>query len=76
MRSSAVRSRRFVNWLVLLLVNLLWAGQFPAYKMVSEHMSVISLNFWTFAIAIGILFPFLVVSRQKLPTRARLNPNS
>ncbi|MGH2510998.1 MAG: DMT family transporter, partial [Ktedonobacteraceae bacterium] len=58
--------------ILLLLVNLLWAGQFPAYKAVSEHMGVISLNFWTFAVAIVLLSPFLAVSRRRASARVRL----
>jgi drug/metabolite transporter (DMT)-like permease len=60
--------KRSTNLLLLLIVNLLWAGQFPAYKIASEHMRVVNLNFWTFVIATITLVPFLIAERRRQAT--------
>ena len=49
----------WVNSLVLVIVNLLWAAQYPAYKIAGDHMEPAALNFWTFAFATAFLLPFL-----------------
>ncbi len=43
----------------LALVNLLWAAQYPAYKIASTSMSAATMNFWTLAFGILFLAPFL-----------------
>lgn len=53
-----MRSGRFVNLGTLVLVNLLWAAQYPAYKIASDHMSVAALNFWTLLLATVLLLTF------------------
>ncbi len=53
----SVRGRRF-TMAILALVNLLWAAQYPAYKIASQHMSPAALNFWTLAAGIVLLAPF------------------
>jgi len=52
---------------VLILVNLLWAGQYPAYKIAVEHMSPAALNFWTLLFATAVLLPFRRVSHRWEP---------
>lgn len=37
---------------------LMWAAQFPAYRIASESMSISALNACTFALAIVVLLPF------------------
>ncbi len=56
---------RYLNLLALALVNLLWALQFPAYKIASEHMGVVNLNFWTFVSALAVLLPFFWLERRR-----------
>ncbi len=53
----SVRGRRF-TMATLALVNLLWAAQYPAYKIASESMSAAALNFWTLAAGMVLLAPF------------------
>ncbi len=53
----SVPGRRF-TLAILALVNLLWAAQYPAYKIASQHMSPAALNFWTLAAGIVLLAPF------------------
>jgi drug/metabolite transporter (DMT)-like permease len=55
---TIARTLANVGWLSL--VNVLWASQFPAYKMAADHMSVSALSFYTFLCAIAILAPFLI----------------
>lgn len=44
---------------MLVFVNLLWAFQFPAYKLASDSIGVAALSVWTFAIAALVLaIPF------------------
>jgi drug/metabolite transporter (DMT)-like permease len=63
-------SRRFRTWGLLSLVNLFWAAQYPAYRLVSESVSVATLNFWTFVIATLVLLPFLVRELRRRPSDA------
>jgi hypothetical protein len=42
----------WVNFTARIIVNLLWAAQYPAYKIASDHMGVASLSFWTLLFAI------------------------
>lgn len=56
---------RFVNLGTLCLVNLMWAAQYPAYKIASDHIDVAALNFWTFLIGAALLGPFLLRERSK-----------
>lgn len=63
--------RRFRTWGLLVLVNLFWASQYPAYRFVGATVSVATVNFWTFVIATAVLLPFLV---QDLRRRAVAGP--
>jgi len=48
------------NWCLAFLVNLMWAAQYPAYKVASDAMGIGATNFWTFVIATLCLLPFLI----------------
>jgi len=62
-RTSSGRASRLLNLVSLVAVNLMWAAQYPAYKVASDHMDDVTLNFWTFLLAALLLFPFLLRSR-------------
>lgn len=62
--------KRYVNVGTLVLVNFLWAVQYPAYKIASGNMSPATLNFWTLLCSATLLLPFLLASRTP---RARLD---
>ena len=65
------------NLAALVFVNFLWAAQYPAYKVASDHMSVATLNFWSFVCSIALLLPFLLLERgdvRRGQTLARRNP--
>lgn len=57
----------WVNFTVLVVVNLLWAAQYPAYKVAGDHMGAAALNFWTLLFAVLLLLPFRVreIRKQK-----------
>ncbi len=60
------------NWLnlgALVAVNLLWAAQYPAYKIAGDAMETAALNFWTLTLAIILLLPFLLRSRSRGPVK-------
>src|SRR4051794_11196088 len=57
-----------MNFAVLILVNLLWATQYPAYKIAGDSMAPAALNFWMLVLALLLLIPLRV--REK---RARKN---
>jgi drug/metabolite transporter (DMT)-like permease len=64
--SGMLMSRRAVADLALLvLVNAMWAGQYAAYKTVSEKMGPVTVGAWTFLIASLVLIPFLVLERSR-----------
>ncbi len=60
---------RWVHLLALVVVNLLWAAQYPAYKIAGDGMEVGALNFWTFAFASVLLLPFLLKSKLNAEER-------
>lgn len=43
---------------ILILVNLMWAAQYPAYKIASGRLSAAAMNFWVLLAAVIILLPF------------------
>ena len=61
------KSTSWVHLSLLVLVNLFWAAQYPAYKVASEHMGIATLNLWTFVFATLCLLPFLVRERKRRP---------
>lgn len=62
---------RWTYLLILVVVNLLWAAQYPAYKIAGDHMEVGALNFWTFVFATVLLVPFLLKSRSHTGERSQ-----
>ncbi|MFN7992460.1 MAG: DMT family transporter [Bryobacteraceae bacterium] len=57
--------KRYLNLAILVLVNFLWAAQYPAYKIASDHMSPATLNFWTLFCSALLLMPFLLLSARR-----------
>jgi drug/metabolite transporter (DMT)-like permease len=62
---------RHLNLLFLVLANLMWAAQYPAYKVASDHVGVARLNFWTLLLSLVIIAPFLIRKRLGEKTAAR-----
>jgi drug/metabolite transporter (DMT)-like permease len=58
-----MRAAGWLNFGALIVVNLLWAAQYPAYKIAGDRMGAAGLNFWTLIFASLLLLPFWV--RQK-----------
>ena len=56
---------------ILVLVNLLWAAQYPAYKIASSRLSAAALNFWVLLFGTLVLLPFSM-SRWRFPGFGRL----
>lgn len=70
-----VVGKRAKTWGLLVLVNVFWAAQFPAYGVVSQTVGVAALNFWTFVIAAAVLWPvFWRERRQKRATGSQFQP--
>lgn len=63
---------RFLNLFLLSLVNFLWAAQYPAYKIASDHMDVVNLNFWTFVCSIALLAPLLLREQRRQSEQNRI----
>lgn len=65
-------SMPWINFAVLVLVNVLWAAQYPAYRVAGEHMEAATLNFWTLLVAACLLVPLWLreKKRHKGKTRA------
>lgn len=55
----------WINFAALILVNLLWAAQYPAYKIAGDSMGSAALNFWTLAFAAILLVPLWLREKQK-----------
>ena len=69
---SAPRKHRLIYFGCLVLVNLFWAAQYPAYKIASDHMGVATLNFWTLLISSALLAPLVIRQRKPVPRGARV----
>jgi drug/metabolite transporter (DMT)-like permease len=55
----------WINFATLILVNLLWAAQYPAYKIAGSGMESATLNFWTLLFAAVMLIPLWLRERRK-----------
>jgi drug/metabolite transporter (DMT)-like permease len=64
----------WVDLAVLVLVNLMWASEYPAYQVASSAMHVATLNFWTLLFATLLLLPFLIRERRKRAMDAPKRP--
>ena len=56
------------GWLevaALVLVNLLWAAQYPAYAIAGAAMEPAALNFWTLVAALLLLLPWWLRDRAR-----------
>ena len=69
---STSAKQRFLYFCCLVAVNLLWAAQYPAYKIASDHMGVATLNFWALLLSSILLAPFVIRQRSPVPRGARL----
>ena len=49
---------------LLVLVNAMWAAQYPAYKAATAQIGPVTLSVWTFVISSLVLAPFLVWERR------------
>jgi drug/metabolite transporter (DMT)-like permease len=58
------RRRRVADAGLLVLVNAMWAGQYPAYKTATRQAGPVALSIWTFLIASLVLTPFLIRERR------------
>jgi len=57
-------SKNLTNAALLVVVNAMWAAQYPAYKTASGQMGPITVSAWTFFLAGAILLPFLLKERS------------
>lgn len=58
--------RALIDVTLLVLVNAMWAAQYPAYKVASRQMGPVTLSGWTFLFAGLILLPFLVWESRRV----------
>lgn len=65
-----MRPTAWVNFGSLVLVNLLWAAQYPAYKIAGDKMGAAALNFWTLVFASILLLPLWLRERRQSQTSA------
>ena len=62
-------SRRFYDWTLLLVCNLIWASQFAMVKLVQEQMGPLFAVFFPMAISTVLLIP--IVQREFRPRVSR-----
>ena len=55
----------WINFTALILVNLLWAAQYPAYKIAGDNMGAAALNFWVLMFGMLLLTPFWLREKRK-----------
>lgn len=68
------RTGGWVDVAALILVNLLWAGQYPAYAIAGAAMEPAALNFWTLVAALVLLLPWWLRARARPSGRPRSLP--
>ena len=59
-----ISQRSIVDVSLLMLVNIMWAAQYAAYKTATEGMGPITVSAWTFLFAALVLSPFLAYERR------------
>ena len=69
-----VTSGRWIDVGALILVNLLWAAQYPAYAIAGEAMEPAALNFWTLVAALLLLLPWWLRERSRRASRPASGP--
>jgi drug/metabolite transporter (DMT)-like permease len=57
--------RRIADAGLLVLVNAMWAGQYPTYKTATSQVGPVAISVWTFLIASVVLVPFLLKERSE-----------
>jgi len=62
-------STSFLNLGLLVLVNLMWAAQYPAYKVASRQVGPIAISAWAFLLGGAVMFPFLLWQRAQAADR-------
>lgn len=70
----AAQRRSAINFAALIAVNLLWAAQYPAYKIAGESLEPAAVNFWTLIAALVLLLPLQISqirSRKHAPSSFR-----
>jgi drug/metabolite transporter (DMT)-like permease len=60
-----MRDGTWINFVALILVNLFWAAQYPAYKIAGDGMESATLNFWTLLFAAVLLLPLWLLEKHK-----------
>lgn len=60
---SAKSVSRFINLGLLILVNLMWGAQYPAYKVASRQVGPIAIGAWAFLLGGMAMLPFLLRER-------------
>jgi drug/metabolite transporter (DMT)-like permease len=63
-RRVRISQRSIVDVSLLVLVNIMWAAQYAAYKTATERMGPITVSAWAFLFAALVLLPFLVLERR------------
>jgi drug/metabolite transporter (DMT)-like permease len=73
---TASKQQKLIDICLLVLVNLMWAAQYPAYRVISNQMGPVTASAWVFLFASLALLPFLVrelrTSRRAAPKRKSL----
>lgn len=64
-------SAPWINFAALVLVNVLWAAQYPAYRVAGEHMGAATLNFWTLLFAACLLAPLWLREKHRRKDQAK-----
>ena len=67
-----MRAAGWLNLRALVVVNLLWAAQYPAYKVAGDTMGAAGLNFWTLIFASLLLLPFWIRQKRERQNSDRL----
>lgn len=59
-----MKRRAITDWVLLVLVNAMWAAQYPAYKIASTQIGPVTLSAFCFLFASLCLLPFFLWERR------------
>jgi len=60
-----VRTQKIEDWSIIILINIMWATQVPAVKLVGDRMGPITIAFVPLIISTVLFIPLLLIENRK-----------
>lgn len=66
-----VNARKYLDWVLLLVVNFMWATQAPVVKLIGDRLGPVSIAFLPMILSTLLFLPVLWLEGRRLGRRAR-----